>query len=187
MVFRRGIASFVIICMMMFPLAALGSTDDVYAAKKKIKATSSGIADGIIDPQYGKYGTVNKNGIPTRSIPIKIKSKPKGTKYYAIYMYDPDADNFVHWMAVNIKAKNMTIKANASKKNKPKMIQGKNDFGKNGYGGPTPPKTHKYVIKIYALKGKVKLKKGYSYSKFKKAIKGKVIASTKIKGKYVVK
>ena len=189
MVLKRGIASFVIICMMMFPLAALGSTDDAYAAKKKIKATSSGIKNGIIDPVYGVYGKVNKDYLPTKSIPIKIKSKPKGTKYYAIYMYDPDSlgsPNFIHWMAVNIAAKNMTIKADASKKNKPKMVQGKNDFGKNCYIGPMPPdKTHTYVIKVYALKSKANLKKGYTYSQFKKAIKGKVIASTKIKGKYI--
>ncbi len=186
MVVKRGIAGFVIFCMMLFPLAGLGGIDVTYAAKKKIKATSSGIKSGVIDPKYGMYGKLNSKGVPKVSIPIKIKKKPKGTKYYAIYMYDPDAGNFCHWTAVNIKAKNKTIKANASRKNMPKMIQGKNDFGTNGYGGPYPPTTHKYVIKIYALKSKVKLKKGYSVKQFKSAIKGKVIASTKIKGKYIV-
>lgn len=182
---KRVVACLVIIGMMIFPLASMDGFDSTYAAKKKIKASSSGIKDGVIDPKYGMYGNC-KNGIPTVSIPVKIKSKPKKTKYYAIYMYDPDADNFCHWMAVNIKAKSTNIKANASKKNKPKMIQGKNDFGTNGYGGPTPPdKTHKYVIKVYALKSKVNLKKGFTVDEFKKAIKGKVLASTSIKGKYV--
>lgn len=182
---KRGVICLIIMGMMIFPFAGVDGIDNTYAATKKIKVTSSGIKNGKIDSQYGMYGKC-ENGVPTRSIPIKIKSKPKGTKYYAIYMYDPDAGNFCHWTAVNIKAKNKNIKANASKKNKPKMVQGMNDFSKIGYGGPTPPdKTHKYVIKVYALKSKVNLKKGYSVAEFKAAIKGKVIASTKIKGKYV--
>ena len=187
MVLKKGVMCLVILSMLFVPFAGINDTDDVYAAKKKkVKAVSSGIKKGIIDPKYGMYGSNLKDGIPTLSIPVKIKSKPKGTKYYAIYMYDPDAGNFCHWTAVNIKGKTKNIKANASKKNKPKMIQGKNDFGTIGYGGPTPPdKTHKYVIQVYALKSKVNLKKGYTAAEFKKTIKGKVIASTKIKGKYV--
>lgn len=186
MVVKRGIVCFTIFCMMLFPLTGLDGMDSTYAAKKKIKITSSGIKNGVIDKQYGMYGKTNSSNIPYVSIPIKITSTPKGTKYYAIYMYDPDAGNFCHWTAVNIKAKSKNIKANASKKNSPKMIQGLNDFGKTGYGGPTPPKTHTYVIKVYALKSKVNLKKGFTVSEFKAAIKGKTLGSTKIKGKYKV-
>ena len=37
-------------------------------------------------------------------------------------------------------------------------IEGYNDFGKIGYGGPCPPKTHnyhRYFLKLYALKSKI--------------------------------
>ena len=73
----------------------------------------------------------------------------------------------------------------ASKKKSNLMVQGKNNFATIGYGGPTPPdKAHKYIIKVYALKSKVNLSNGFSYSQFKKAINGKVLATATIKGRY---
>jgi Raf kinase inhibitor-like YbhB/YbcL family protein len=65
------------------------------------------------------------------------------------------------------------------------MAQGKNDFGKTGYGGPTPPdKPHTYEITVYALGTKVKLSNGFSKRQFDAALKGVVLAKASIKGKY---
>jgi Raf kinase inhibitor-like YbhB/YbcL family protein len=154
---------------------------DAYAATK-MTVKSSGIKNGVLADKYGVRGTLSQ-GIPTVSLPLTIKNAPKKAKYFAVYLYDPDGGNWVHWTAVNYKSK--TFKANASVKQKSKMVQGKNDFDKTGYGGPTPPSgTHQYVIKVYALKSKVSLKKGFTYSQFKKAIKGKTLATATIKGKY---
>ena len=178
----KSILSVLIIISLVFSFNIYTNTDSTYAAGLKVK--SSGIKNGIIDEKYGMYGAV-EDYIPTCSIPLKITKSPKKTKYYAVYMYDPDADNFVHWIAVNYKSK--TFKANASITKKKKMKQGINDFGKNGYGGPYPPVTHTYKIKVYALDSKVALKNGFTYKEFKKAIKGKVLASKTLTGKYIVK
>jgi len=156
----------------------------VMAADPKMKVTSDGIKNGKIAPEYGMYGSAkDKNGIPTKSIPLTVKNAPKKTKFYAVYMYDNNVP-WVHWIAVNYKSK--TFPKDASKKKASLMVQGKNSFGILGYGGPTPPdKTHTYTIKVYALKSKVDLSKGFSYSQFKKAVKGKTLATATIKGKYI--
>ena len=150
----------------------------------KMKVTSEGIKNDKISSEYGMYGSAkDNNGIPKKSIPLTVKNAPKKTKYYAVYMYDNNVP-WVHWTAANYKSK--SFPADASRKKSSSMIQGKNSFGTLGYGGPTPPdKTHTYTIKVYALKSKVNLSKGFTYSQFKKAIKGKTLATATIKGQYV--
>jgi Raf kinase inhibitor-like YbhB/YbcL family protein len=152
------------------------------AASKKMEVTSSGIQDGWINPDY--CGWDSKGNINTRSIPLKIKNAPKKTKYYAVYMYDKSDDDFVQWLAANYTSKNFP--ANASKKKAKKMVQGVNGFGKIGYGAPLPAiasGTHIYVIKVYALKSKLRLEKGFADGNFQDAIRGKVLATATIKGK----
>jgi Raf kinase inhibitor-like YbhB/YbcL family protein len=176
------VAIAILICLSLVgAFLPIGATEAQAAGKITVK--SSGINNGTIDKAYGAKGTAKKNGIPTKSIPIKVTKAPSGTKYYAIYMYDPDGGNWTHWLAANYKSK--TFAANASKAKKKNMVQGKNDFGTTGYGGPTPPSgTHKYVIKVYALKGKVSLNNGFTLAQFKSAVKGKTLATTTIKGNY---
>jgi len=157
----------------------------VFAATPKMKVTSASIKNGIIAENHGMYGTVDTKSIPKVSIPLKVSNAPKKTKYYAVYMYDNDV-SWVHWLSANYKSS--TFKTDASKKNAKSMVQGKNSFGTLGYGGPTPPdKTHTYTLKVYALKSKVSLKSGFTQAQFNKAIKGKVLATASIKGKYVRK
>jgi len=167
-------------------ILGLSAVSSVMAAEStsKMKVSSSGIKNGKIDKKYGMYSSVkDKNGIPKISIPLTVKNAPKKTKYYAVYMYDNNVP-WVHWLAVNYKSKTFT--EDASRKKASSMIQGKNSFGTIGYGGPTPPdKTHTYTIKVYALKSKVSLSKGFSYSQFKKVTNGKILSTATIKGKYV--
>ncbi len=45
-----------------------------------MNVTSSGIIDGVIQPNYGGQGTqFNENGIPTCSLPFTVEDAPKGT------------------------------------------------------------------------------------------------------------
>ena len=45
-----------------------------------MKVTSSGIIDGVIQPQYGGRGTqFNENNIPTYSLPFVVEDAPSGT------------------------------------------------------------------------------------------------------------
>jgi Raf kinase inhibitor-like YbhB/YbcL family protein len=158
-------------------------------AAQTMKVTSSAITGGKLADRYGAKGP-GSGGVPTVSLPLKVSKAPRGTKYLAVLVTDPDAKPiagrvFRHWMAVNIKGK--SIPANASAARSGKMSQGLNDYGTLGYGGPNPPNgPHTYVITVYALKGKVKLSNGFdlSIAKFKKKLKSKTLATATIRARY---
>ena len=180
---KTTLSTALLIFVLVFSISIFAVTDNTYAAGMKV--TSSGIKNGVIQEKYGMYGKVN-NYVPTCSIPFTIKNPPKGTKYYAIYMYDPDGGNWTHWLAANYSSK--TFPEDASRIKASSMVQGKNSFKTIGYGGPTPPdKTHTYTIKIYALKSKLDLKKGFTKKQFLTEIMGKVAGTITIEAKYIKK
>ena len=64
-------------------------------------------------------------------------------------------------------------------------FQGKNDFGKIGYGGPCPPSgTHRYLFKIYAVDSELPLKAAATKADLLKAMEGHVVAEGQLMGKY---
>ncbi len=87
---------------------------------------------------------------------------PKGTKSFAINMYDPDAptgSGWWQWVVFDIPATATQLVENAGNIElnlAPKgAIQSLNDYGGYGYGGPCPPINggiHEYIFTIYALK-----------------------------------
>jgi Raf kinase inhibitor-like YbhB/YbcL family protein len=66
------------------------------------------------------------------------------------------------------------------------MIQGTNDFGRIGYGGPCPPRgqTHRYFFRVYGLDTKINLPPGANASQLKKAIDGHVVQYGETCAKY---
>ncbi len=83
---------------------------------------------------------------------------PEGTKSFAVSMIDPDAPaagGFWHWWAFDLPAGSTGLAKGAGSGAglPPGALQGHNDFGPLGYGGPCPPKgkPHHYVITVYAL------------------------------------
>ena len=125
------------------------------------------------------------------SVPLSWKDAPPGTKSFALSMVDPHpvAQNWVHWLVVNIPAGATSLPEGASRKKMPAgVIELRNSFGEAGYGGPQPPKgsgEHPYVFTLYALSvEKVELAANTSLAAFKKAVEGKAIQSATITGKY---
>ena len=153
-----------------------------------MQISSSAFKDGEKIPiQYVMPGAGGKN----ISIPLAWKDVPAGTKSFCLSIVDPHpvAQNWVHWLVINIPAQVTSIEEGASKKKMSKgSVELKNSFGEAGYGGPQPPKgtgDHPYVVTLYALNTeKLDLGTNTSLSAFKKAIEGKVIGSTAITGKY---
>ena len=154
----------------------------VNMAEAGMAVGSSGIQGGKIGRQYGKYGSQISGGVPTLSLPLTIEGTPEGTACYAVEMRDRTVA-WVHWLAVNITTPDLP--ENASIEMAAEMVQGKNDFGRAGYGGPTPPdRPHTYEITVYALSAKAGLSKGFTKRQFDAAIEGIVLAKTSIQGSY---
>ena len=134
--------------------------------------TSSNFDDGEEIPK--KFGYKFENKEPK----LDFKNVPKGTMSIGLIMDDPDAmaavgKIWVHWLQYfDYPSQNL-------------IIEGKTDFGEIGYGGPAPPNgRHTYIFKGYALDVKLDLKEGYSKQDLEDAMKGHIIAKTKLTGTF---
>lgn len=107
---------------------------------------------------FNSFGCTGNNTSPQ----LYWENAPKGTKSFAITMYDKDAptgSGFWHWVVFDIPSTVTELKTNAgniANELAPKgSIQSNTDFGTPGYGGPCPPQgqgLHEYKITVYALK-----------------------------------
>ncbi|MCJ7766643.1 MAG: YbhB/YbcL family Raf kinase inhibitor-like protein [Thiovulaceae bacterium] len=105
--------------------------------------------------EFGSFGCSGKNISPE----LHWENPPKGTKSFAITVYDPNAptgSGWWHWLVVNIPADAKAIAANASAEHKlPKgAVETMTDYGFSGFGGACPPKgdkAHAYIFTVYAL------------------------------------
>lgn len=104
---------------------------------------------------FNGFGCSGENVSPA----LEWTGAPKGTKSFAITVYDPDAptgSGWWHWTLVNIPAGITKLDEGISNnKNLPQgAIEGRTDFGKQGYGGACPPpgKPHRYIFTVHALK-----------------------------------
>jgi Raf kinase inhibitor-like YbhB/YbcL family protein len=115
---------------------------------------------------------------------------PPNTQTFALLCEDPDAPRgtWTHWVLYNIPA-DKTILTEGIPKDKELpdgARQGKNDFGKIGYGGPSPPKgkRHRYFFKLYALDATLDRPAGATRDQVLAAITGHVLAEGHLLGQY---
>jgi len=154
-------------------------TDD----KAEIKLTSTAFKEGQPIPRTYTCDGVNI------SPPLEWSGVPKTAKTVAIICDDPDAPGgtWVHWVLYNLPADNIGIVENmpATEKLAAGGFQGKNDFGRVGYGGPCPPSgTHRYFFKIYALDSELPLKGGATKAEAVKAMEGHILLQGQLMGTY---
>jgi Raf kinase inhibitor-like YbhB/YbcL family protein len=157
---------------------ALAAVVAFAAGGGKMKLSSSGFQDGGTIPQ--KFSKNGQNVSPE----LRIAGTPADARSLAIVVDDPDAPVglFTHWLVWNIDPKTTAVAEGAVPKG---ALQGKNDFGDLGYGGPQPPSgTHRYFFKIFALDKMLELKPGAKRKEFDAAIKGHVMAQGQLMGKY---
>ncbi len=114
---------------------------------------------------------------------------PENTKSFVLICDDPDAPagTWVHWIIFNIAASRHSLAGNIPKQGtSAEWVQGRNDFGKPGYGGPCPPpgKAHRYYFRLYALDKLLDLKPGATRSQVDAAMKGHILARGKLMGRY---
>jgi Raf kinase inhibitor-like YbhB/YbcL family protein len=122
---------------------------------------------------------------------LKWSEAPKNTKGFALICDDPDAPvgTFTHWVLYGLAHDAAELPEGMAKTPEvgyPDCKQGKNDFGRVGYGGPCPPRgsKHRYYFKLYALDAAVSLQPGASRSELESAIKGHILAQAEVMGTY---
>jgi len=115
---------------------------------------------------------------------------PADTRSFVLIVDDPDAPGgvFTHWVLLNLPAGSRELpEAVPAKAQLPNgSVQGKNDFGKIGYGGPCPPsgRPHRYRFTLYALDKALDLKAGASKTKVIGAMQGHILAQGQLTGMY---
>lgn len=124
------------------------------------------------------------------SPPLHWSAPPEGTESFALICHDPDAPagDWSHWVLFNIPADTRDLSANqpASPTLDHQAIQGKNDFGRVGYGGPAPPrgKMHHYHFQLYALDKKLELASSTTKNQLEHAMKGHILDCGELVGTY---
>lgn len=124
------------------------------------------------------------------SPPLMWSEPPPGTQSLALIVDDPDAPGgvFTHWVLFNILPDSRELpEAMPTQAQLPSgALQGKNDFGRVGYGGPCPPpgRPHRYCFTLYALDRVLGLKGGVSKKQVLDAMKGHILVQGKLTGIY---
>jgi len=166
--------------------------------------------DHLLEFRFGLLGIELSHSIPEKytcdsidiSLPLNIRLNREGLKSFALICDDPDAPGgtWVHWVIFNLPARHLTLPENLEKVITPDIgqdstdiqpIQGINDFGDFGYGGPCPPigQEHRYFFKLYALDTVLEfeeeeIKNGITKDMLLKAMKGYILSKSVLMGKY---
>ena len=115
---------------------------------------------------------------------------PEGTQSFALIMDDPDAPRgtFVHWVLYDLPASERDLPEDVPPQ--PTLPsgarQGRNDFGRIGYGGPCPPPgpPHCYHFRLYALDSRLELKAGATRARLDRAVRDHVLDEAELMARY---
>lgn len=106
--------------------------------------------------EFSGFGCDGRNISPE----LHWSNSPKGTKSFAVTVYDSDAptgSGWWHWIVFNIPSSVTSLPAdfgNTLKPSKISALQSVTDYGKAGFGGACPPKgdkPHRYFFTVHAL------------------------------------
>ncbi len=109
-----------------------------------ITVTSSAFTAGQPIPQ--KYACEDRGG-QNLSPPLAWAGAPSGTVSIAVVVTDPDADNFIHWVLVDVPPQVMSL----TEAQVPAGVRKVQEWF-----GPCPPSgVHDYVFAVYALNKRI--------------------------------
>jgi Raf kinase inhibitor-like YbhB/YbcL family protein len=123
----------------------------VAGAPKSLNVYSNSFSNNSKIPAKYSYQLCGGENISPH---IAIENIPMTAKSVVLVVYDPDAPRgvFYHWVVYGLKGTRVELPEGASSAGN--ILQGGNDYGFTGYGGPCPPagdKPHRYVFLALAL------------------------------------
>lgn len=144
-----------------------------------------GLGLGISSPDFddstpipSKFTCVGDNISPT----LRLDNVPIQARELVLTVTDPDSPQpgFVHWLLYGISPNATEVPTGSLPAG---AIEGQNDFGDTGYGGPCPQKgKHRYVFHLYALSAQLDLKPKLRHRQLLEEIKPYVIAEAELVG-----
>jgi Raf kinase inhibitor-like YbhB/YbcL family protein len=168
--------------------AAAQATSSPSKEAATMQLTSSAFEDGNAIP-----ATYTCSGADI-SPPLTIQDVPDGVASLALVVDDPDAPagTFVHWLLWNVPADATTlpeaVAAGAMASiHGVEARQGRNGFGKLGYGGPCPPRgrgAHRYRFQLYALDLMLDLPAGADRPALDRTLNGHILARALLQGTF---
>lgn len=149
-----------------------------------ILRTDAILDSGLIDPRY-------TCDLDNSSPELRWEGEPEGTESFAVVVEDPDAPGglFTHWLVYGIPKDIHHLPAGIPAQDSlPNGIrQGLNSYGKLGYAGPCPPlgsAPHRYLFRLFALRGRPELSSRIERQALLDAMYGLVLAQTDILGRF---
>lgn len=121
---------------------------------------------------------------------LRWSDPPEETKSLVLIVDDPDAPGgtWYHWLLWNIPGHAGGIWEHVAPTGElpDGMVQGRNSFGKIGYGGPCPPQgqTHRYLFHLYAVDKMLTLPAGSTHPELEHAMHGHVTGKTEWMGRF---
>lgn len=120
------------------------------------------------------------------SPPLEWSGVPEGTAELAVLCEDPDAPGgtFVHCVLAGLDPSLAGLDEGEVPAG---AVEGVNDFGHTGYGGPRPPvgdDPHRYFFQVYAASAALGLSSGASGGDLRRALEGRVLARGVLVGTY---
>lgn len=136
--------------------------------------------------------------IPTRftcegeNVPPRLEwsGVPAAAQSLALVVSDPDAPGgtFIHWVLYNLPPQTTELPEGmpATERVSGGGSQGRNDFGRVGYGGPCPPpgKPHRYIFTLYALDMAPDLPPGLNAARLNSLMRGHILEQASLTGLY---
>lgn len=133
--------------------------------------------------------------IPTRytcegadlSPPLSWEGVPDEAETLALIVEDPDAptqEAFVHWVVYNVDASSTGVDEGQAPAG---AVEGANDFGNVGYGGPCPPPgdgSHRYFFRLFAASQRLGLEPGATAAEVREALAEITVARGELIGTY---
>ncbi len=120
------------------------------------------------------------------SPPLDWSGVPDAAVELVLLCEDPDAPGgtFVHWVVAGL---DPTLTGLAEGQLPEGAVEGANNYGETGYGGPRPPlgdPAHRYFFRLHAVAESLGVAPGTSADEVRRAMEGKEVARGTLVGTY---